>query len=103
MENSALTKEKLISIIKEEISKSLQENWKDKLKELQQELDLYLNDEDKEEPQKALVSPGLDLRHKKSKIVYTVAKVEPDRVWLKNPKGKLVSATEKQLKQFELD
>lgn len=77
----------------ETILRIMNEEWDKKVKKLQEEVDTFFQNEQQADP---VVSAGLKVLHKKSKIRYTVDSIAKKDVVLLSPEGNkfLISADE---------
>jgi ribosome biogenesis protein Tsr3 len=77
----------------ETILRIMNEEWNKKVKKLQEEVDTFFQNEQQADP---VVSSGLKVLHKKSKIRYTVDSIAKKDVILLSPEGNkfLISADE---------
>jgi ribosome biogenesis protein Tsr3 len=77
----------------ETILRIMNEEWDKKVKKLQEEVDTFFQNEQQADP---VVSAGLKVMHKKSKIRYTVDSIAKKDVVLLSPEGNkfLISADE---------
>lgn len=81
----------------------MREEWDAKVKALAEQIDMVLNSKVDGE-QKPVIDPGLKVRHKKSRIRYTVQSASPRDLILKTPEGTtfLVDKGEAE-REYELD
>jgi hypothetical protein len=91
------------NLTEEDIIRVMREEWQAKVTALTEEVDLAfkskIDGEDKE-----VISQDLKVRHKKSKLLYTVVSVGPRDIILKTPEGEEFLLDKDQLEdEYELD
>lgn len=90
-----LTESDIVQIIREE--------WGLKVKKFYESVDAVITGK-VDGKEALLISQGLKVRHKKTQLLYTVAKVEAHDVILKTPEGKMFSISKDELeKDYEID
>lgn len=99
-------------LTEQEVIKILREEYDQRRKKRLLELDMFIQDlaeEDDETKEgepvgEPVVSPDLKVRHRESKLLYTVDSVNPKFVVLKSPEGRLFQVSEKDFdKDYVLD
>ena len=69
-----------------DIIQLMREEWDTKLKRLSEEVDVVLTGK-VDGKEKTILSPDTKLRHKKSKLLYTLVSIGPRDAILKTPEG----------------
>lgn len=87
-----------------DVIRVMREEWNAKVKALAEDVDMVMNSRVGPTSEMPVISPELKVRHKKSKIRYTVSSVGPRDVILRTPEGEefLVDAAEIE-DAYELD
>lgn len=87
-----------------DIIRIFREEWQTKVDKLAEEIDVSLKAKVMKGKEKVVISPGLKIVHKKSKIRYTVQSVSAEGCILRTPEGKTFSVDPETLeREYELD
>lgn len=70
-----------------DIIRVIREEWKARLDELTEQIDMVMNSKVDGKEKEPVLSPGLKVKHKKSQLRYTVSSVGTRDVILQTPEG----------------
>lgn len=91
-----LTEQKLIEI--------MQEEWSEKLRLLECGLDEFMGGGKDDSERKGIIGVDTKVRHKKSQLLYTVDKIESQRIFLRTPEGDVFPVSDEEFEEnYQLD